>query len=110
MDLWNVNVIQYCAVLTVLDKNNSLKDKITKADKQKNARRLDFHEQKIINIQRKILYISIILQCQNSNAPQTKHQKSINAKLMKWYRNTKESTLMAMVLELKHELKVTSHS
>ena len=49
-DLWNVNVIQYCAVLTVLDKNNSLKEKNTKANKQTKPRWLDFHEQKINNI------------------------------------------------------------
>ena len=27
MDLWNINVIQYCAILAVLQKNNSLKEK-----------------------------------------------------------------------------------
>ena len=108
MDLWNVNVIQYCAVLTVLDKNNSLKEKNTKADKQIKPRWLEFHEQKINNIKRKISYISVILQCQNSNTPLTKHQKSINAKLVKWYRNTKHSTLMVKLSELKHELKATS--
>ena len=48
------------------------------------------------------------MQCQNSNTPLTKHQKSINAKLMKWYSNTKHLTLMATLAQLKHELKVTS--
>ena len=48
------------------------------------------------------------MQCQNSNTPLTKHQKTINAKLMKWYRNTKHLTLMAKLAQLKHELKVTS--
>ena len=106
--LWNVNVIQYCTVLTVLDKNNSLKEDNTKADKHTKPRWLDFHEQKINNIRRKISYISVILQCRDSNTPLTKHQKSINTKLVKWYRNTKHSTLMAKIAELKHELKVTS--
>ena len=79
-----------------------------KADKQTKPRWLDFHKQKLSDIRRKISYISVILQCQNSNTPLTKHQKSINAKLVKWYRNTKHSTLMAKLAELKHELKVTS--
>ena len=48
------------------------------------------------------------MQCQNSNTPLTKHQKSINGKLVKWYCNTKHLTLMAKLVELKHELKVTS--
>ena len=100
--------IQYCAVLTVLDKNDSLKEENTKADKHTNPRWLNFHEQKINNIRRKISYISVIMQCQNSNTPLTKHQKSINAKLMKWYRNAKHLTLMAKLAQLKHELKVTS--
>ena len=43
-----------------------------------------------------------------SNAPLTKHQKSIHAKLMKWYHNTKLLTMMARLAELKHELEVTS--
>ena len=48
------------------------------------------------------------MQCQNSNTPLTKHQKSINARLMKRYCNTKHLTLMAKLAQLKHELKVTS--
>ena len=97
-DLWNINVIQYCAVLTVLDKNKSLKEKNNKAEKQTKPRWLDFHQQKINNIRRKISDISVILQCRNSNTPLTKHQKSINAKLVKWYCNTKHSTLMAKLV------------
>ena len=77
-DLWNVNVIQCCAVLAVLDKNDSLKEEITKADKHTKPRWLDFHEQKINNIRRKISYILVIMQCQNSNTPLTKKTPKIN--------------------------------
>ena len=77
-DLWNVNAIQDCAVLTVLDKKDSLKEENAKADKHTKPRWLDFYERKINNIRQKISYISVILQCQNSNTPLTKHQKSIN--------------------------------
>ena len=61
----------------------------------KKPRWLDFHEQKLSDIRPKISYISVILECQNSNTPLKKHQKSINAELVKWYRNPKHSTLMA---------------
>ena len=44
MDLWNVNVIQYCTVLTVLDIIDSVKEENTNADKQTKPRWLDFHE------------------------------------------------------------------
>ena len=76
-DEWSVNVIRYYAVLTVLDKNDSLNDENTKADKRTKLRWLDFHEQRINNIKPNISYISVILQCQNSNTALTKHQKSI---------------------------------
>ena len=61
-DLWNVNVIQYCAVLTVFEKNDGLKAKNTKAGKKQ-----------FFFFQTNISYISVMLQCQNSNTPLTKH-------------------------------------
>ena len=44
--------------------------------------------------------------CQNSNTPQTKHQKSVNAKLMKWYCKAKHLTLTKKLAEFKHEQKI----
>ena len=38
----------------------------------------------------------------------TKHQEKIQLKLKKWFRNTKTSTLISKVTDLKHELNVTS--
>ena len=46
--------------------------------------------------------------CQNSNTPQTKHQKSVNAKLMKWYCKAKHLTLTKKLAEFKHEQKIPS--
>ena len=100
-NLWNVNVIHYCAVLTVLVKTDCLKEENTKADKHTKLRWLDFHDQKINNIRQKTSYISVILQYGNSNTPLTKHQKSINAKLMKWYHKSKHITFIAKLAELK---------
>ena len=62
----------------------------------------------IKNIRRKISYTSVIMLCQNSNTPQTKHQKSVNAKLMKWYCKAKHLTLTKKLAEFKHEQKIPS--
>ena len=109
MDLLNMNIIQYCAILDVLEKNNSLKEKNLQPKKQMKPRWFIVHEQKINNIRRKISYISVILHCQNNNTPLTKHQETIKVKLKKWYRNIKHVTLNAKLAELKQELKVTSN-
>ena len=53
-------------------------------------------------------HISVTLHCQNNNTPLTKHQEITTVKLEKWYRNIKHVTLNAKLVELKHELKVTS--
>ena len=44
MDLWNINVIQYCAILAVLEKNSSLKEKHLQPKKQMKPRWLIVHE------------------------------------------------------------------
>ena len=85
IDLWNINVIQYCAILAILEKNNSLKEKNLQPKKQMKPRWLIIHELKINNIRHKISYISVIIYCQNNNTPLTKHQETIKVKLKKWY-------------------------
>ena len=57
MDLLNINVIQYCAILAVLEKNNSLKEKNLQRRKQMKPRWLIIHKQKINNVSRKISYM-----------------------------------------------------
>ena len=81
MDLWNINVIHYCAILGTLEKNNTLKEKNLQPKIQMKSRWLIIHQQKINNIRRKISYISVILRCQNSTTPLTKHQETIKVKL-----------------------------
>ena len=83
MDLWNINVIHYCAILGKLEKNNSLKEKNLQPKIQMKSRWLIIHQQKINNIRRKISYISVILHCQNNNTPLTKHQETMKVKLKK---------------------------
>ena len=58
MDLRNINVTQYCAIIAILEENNSLKEKKLQPKKQMKPRWLIIHEQKINNIRLKISYIS----------------------------------------------------
>ena len=59
MDLWDINVNQYCAILAISGKNNSLKEKNLQPKKQIKPRWLIIHEQKINNIRQKnLIYIS----------------------------------------------------
>ena len=58
MDLRNINVTQYCAIIAILEENNSLKEKKLQPKKEMKPRWLIIHEQKINNIRLKISYIS----------------------------------------------------
>ena len=58
MDLRNINVTQYCAIIAILEENNSLKEKKLQPKKQMKPRWFIIHEQKINNIRLKISYIS----------------------------------------------------
>ena len=91
MDLWHINVIQYCNILEIIEKNNSLEKKNLQPKKQMKPRWLIVHEQKINNIRRKISFISVIFHCQSNSTPLIKHQETIKVKLKKWYRNIKTS-------------------
>ena len=83
MDLRNINVIHYCAILGTLEKNNSLKEKNLQPKIQMKSRWLIIREEKINNIRRKISYISVIPHCQYNNTPLTKHQETMKVKLKK---------------------------
>ena len=106
MDLWTINVTQYCAILAILEKNNSSKEKNLQPKKQMKHRWLIIHEQKINNI-RPNIYQSYSLAI--TITPLTKHQETIKVKLKKWYKNIKYVILNAKLAELKHKLKVTSN-
>ena len=54
------------------------------------------------------MYINLILQCRNHNTRLTKHQGKVQLKLKTWYRNTKTSTIISKVTDLKDELNVTN--
>ena len=105
VNLWKINVMEYYAVLTLLQRHNQLKEN---PQTKKKPRWLEFQQQKVNSIRRKISYINLILQCRNHNTYLTKHQEKIQLKLKKWYCNTKTSTLISKATELKHKLNVTS--
>ena len=105
VNLWKINLMQYSTVLTLLQRHNQLKENPPQKKKQ---RWLEFQQQKVNSIGRKVSYINLILQCRNHNTRLTKQQEKIQLKLKKCYRNTKTSTLISKATELKHELKVTS--
>ena len=101
VNLWKINLMQYSTVLTLLQRHNQLKENPKTKKKQ---RWLEFQQQKVNSIGRKVSYINLILQCRNHNTRLTKQQEKIQLKLKKCYRNTKTSTLISKATELKHEL------
>ena len=93
MSLWLINVIQYTAIVTILERKNLLKYRKSIA-KDKRTPNWQIHlEEKINNIRRKISFITLITNSQNGYAELTKHQLTIKAKLKRWYGNTKGDTL-----------------
>ena len=75
VNLWKINVMQYSAVLTLLQRHNQLKEN---PQTKKKPRRLEFQQQKVNSIRRRISYINLILQCRNHNTHLTKHQEKYN--------------------------------
>ena len=102
--LWKINVMQYSAVLTLLQRHNQLKEN---SPPKKKPRWLESQQRKV-NSRRKIFYINLILQCRNHNTRLTKHQGKVQLKLKTWYRSTKTSTIISKVTDLKDELNVTN--
>ena len=110
MSFWLINVIQYTAIVTILDRNNLLKY-CKNIVKDKRTPNWQIHlEENINNIRRKIPFITLITNSQNGSAELTKHQLTIKAKLKRWDGNTKRHTLLSKLSQLKHELKLTSES
>ena len=108
INLWKLNVTQYAAILTILERHDMLKENTKTKGVKRIPRWRVFLEQKINNIRRKLSFVTLILKCQDDATPLTKHQLSISNKLKKWYRNTKTRTLRSQQSKLKHELVVTS--
>ena len=108
VDLWLINVLQYSAIVTLLEKHNQLKERkhVLKARGKPNWQK--HCEEKIANLQRKISFIDLITNCRTNNTTLTQKQQQVERKLRRWYGNTRSSTLLAKSTELKHELRVAA--
>ena len=74
VNLSKINLMQYSTVLTLLQRHNQLKENPQTKKKQ---RWLEFQQQKVNSIRRKVSYINLILQCCNHNTRLTKQQEKI---------------------------------
>ena len=110
IDLWQLNVIQYCGIVTLLDHKGVLKERKHFACESKKPAWRSVMEERINNIRRKISFIMVIVNGRRDSTEFTPHQLTIKAKLKRWYGNTKQTTLLSKVAQLRHELKVLSES
>ena len=81
MSLWFIDVIQYTAIVTILDRNNLLKYRKNIVKDKRTATWQIHLEEKINNIRCKISFITFITNSQNGSAELTKHQLTIKEKL-----------------------------
>ena len=105
MSLWFIDVIQYTAIVTILDRNNLLKYRKNIVKDKRTATWQIHLEEKINNIRREISFITSITNSQNGSAELTKHQLTIKEKLRRWYGNTKRHTLLSKLSQMKHQLR-----
>ena len=105
VNLWNFNVTQYAAIITLLERRNLLKERknVTNNVKPKSPW-LKFGEEKIGNLQRQIAHINTILNRRKNNTQLTKNQLKIQQRLKRKCGNTNTCTLSSKQCLLKHEL------
>ena len=110
VNLWIINVIQYSAIVTLLNRHNKLN--IRKEPKSRGGipTWIIHRNEKINAIRRKISYITLIIDCRKNNKELTKHQLTIVKKLRKWFGKTNDVTLSSKLAILKHELKLTTEN
>ena len=84
MCLWTLNGVQYAAIITILDKNNLLKERKHCAKPPQAPKWEKILGDNINNIRRKISYICLIMKAQKENTELTKHQITIKKKLTHW--------------------------
>ena len=110
MNLWIINVIQYSAIVTLLNIHNKLDTRKETNVKGKTPTWMIHHNEKINAIRRKIAFITLIMDSRKNNKPLTKHQLTIEKKLRKWFGKTNDVILSSKLAILKHELKVSTEN
>ena len=108
VDLWLINVVQYSAIITLLERHDQLKERKHFQKPRGKPNWQKHHEQKIASLQRKISFIDLIINCRTNNTTLTKKQLNVQRKLRRLYGNTQSSTLMSKSTELKHDLRVAA--
>ena len=88
--LWNINVIQYSAVITLLERHNLLRERKNITTEKPVPNWQKHADEKVRNMQRKIAHINVILECDKNNIRLTKNQEKICKKLKRNYGNTKQ--------------------
>ena len=108
IDLWTINVIHYATAITLLEKENKLREiktRISKKEKQGWQIRM---ENRIVALRRKISYVNVLMECYK-NQKYTRHQREIRRRIEKQYGGITKSKLELISTQLKQELKVESH-
>ena len=108
VDLWLINVIQYSAIVTLLEKHNQLKVRKKVFKTRDKPSWLKHIEEKICNLQRKVAHIELIIKCRIDNVTMSGKQKNIERRLRSWFGNTKHTTLTSKLSLLKHDLRVAA--
>ena len=97
------------SIIALLDYNNVLKEITAKKEKTPPRWKV-FLNNKINTIRRKISYITLIVNCRNTSSVLTKHQKKIENRLKKWFRNTKLRTFESKLSQFNDDLKLAKES
>ena len=105
LSFWNINVIHYCAAITIIDQSGKLKELNRSSKRRKKDGWLMQSQEQISAIRRKISFIEVTLKCLQTKTF-TKKQKSISKKVSKMCGSLKENSLVSKLASLKHDLKV----
>ena len=108
IDLWTINVIHYATAITLLQKENKLREIKTRINKKEKQGWQIRMENRIVALRRKISYANALMECYK-NQKYSRHQREIKRRTEKQYGGITKSKLEFISTQLKQELKVESH-
>ena len=103
ISLWEINVARYTSAVTLLERLGRLKAKTNTYKNQKPGWQIQAETQ-INSLWKKLSLINVVEQCKANNS-YTRHQRTIERKINKWYGSTKQETLQFRKVDLKQQLK-----
>ena len=104
---WDINVCLYSAAITCLREMNQLRELNLTNDKPKFPRWLTQLEKSITYLRKKIGQLTVIVKCKQTNN-YLKHQRSLQEKFRKKFRNTTLLNLQSNLYIMKQKLKAKS--